>query len=189
MLFVDSSSRVHDICPHMNHFRILTFFGLLLSLSLPHSVYATTWGMKETVVSVYSFSEKAFGKEVASVSVHTGILKERSTCAGEHGTFWDSVQDIKMERSGSGRFFAKAMFASSSGECQPLVRELVVQYFVLFTDGSQMVTEVLSIPTQLNETSSSQDFQDQIKSLGEDFRNWADSDSTRAWGVKYNWAD
>jgi hypothetical protein len=98
----------------------------------------------------YNFSEVAFGKRVASVVVHTAVLRGPDECRGAFETYWENIQDVQMTTS-NGNFTATAKVQSSVGECQPSQLGPIVQYWVNFKDGTQLITTSALVPvlTQL----------------------------------------
>lgn len=116
-------------------------FTSLLFISLQG--FATTWSGRDQYWVSYHFTKIAFGKQVRSVYIHTGILRQQRY--GYDSTYWENVAHIPMEDKGN-HFFAKLKLTAYPGEMEPNVIGPIVQYWVSFTDGTEMITDGSLLP-------------------------------------------
>ena len=166
----------------------MKFWWIVLAAGVNFSASATTWSQSQSIFVRYHFSGFAYSKQVREVYVHAGVQRYPSHCMSGQSAYWDRVRHIKME-SMNGHFFAKAQFAEYTGECQAAIGGPVVQYWVYFTDGTSLVTEVVQIPTTLTPAESSSQFKAYCQKQSDDFKNWQDSDRTVANGYLFDVAD
>src|SRR4051812_41460987 len=109
---------------------------LTLSLALASvPAFATHYSGNRTYFTQYDFSAQAFGKQVKSVIVHTGVL-ERG-CSGE--SYWSDVKNVPMERHGN-HFNARAMVTGATDSGCTSANGAIAQYWVTFEDGSTLIT-------------------------------------------------
>ena len=136
----------------MHHFvkTIVLAVALVFGFATP-SAFASWYGTESTYSVKYDFSGRAWGKEVASVTVHTGVLIELRDASGVNRPelFWQDIQDVVMLRSGD-RFAADATVigVAGGGTGHDYTADLgpVAQYWVVFADGSRLISEVVSVP-------------------------------------------
>jgi len=117
--------------------QILMTLALLLASS---SALASGYSANVRATVAFQFDRHAFGKDVASVFVHTGLAIESSS---RQDSTWMDVQNIPMVESRNG-FFGKAIldgFYSTNSGGGTSVAGIWAQYWVTFTDGSKMTTQ------------------------------------------------
>lgn len=118
-------------------------FLCLTGLGAPRAL-ATWYGTESTYAVTYHFTAEAWGKPVASVAVHTGVLVEH-----RDGREWQSVQHLAMQRDGD-HYTARATLVGSAGGGSGAEYTLdlgpVAQYWVEFADGTTSITEVSGVP-------------------------------------------
>lgn len=169
-------------------------FGLSAILLWSASAFATTWSEKDSFWVTYEFSANAFGKSVASVMVHTGVLRQGGdSCGGTlYPGYWDDVHDVVMTRTGD-HFFAKARLDSGTGECQIGVAGPIVQYWLTFTDGSKLITDSIEVPysdTPITVTTlGTLDWDRSTTANDQAFASVTDANATSATRLRYSWAD
>lgn len=167
---------------------IIPFFVAFATLS---SAWATSW-KQETVYWVqYNFSDYAFGKPVASVQVHTGILRAAEPrCRGrgfESHSYWESVDDLQMVRINQ-HFFAKKKFHATTNPCQAPVIGPMAQYWVTFVDGSQMITQEALVSFTTEPELRTNIWEDFIRAVNQlDFQFQSTQDSLETSGKMLQW--
>lgn len=155
----------------------------------------TAWEENDSFWITYNFSTVAFGKSVASVSAHTGVLRQGGeNCSGlpPLSGDWDDVQDVVMTNTG-GHFFGKSRLDSHTGECQISVSGPVVQYWITFTDGSSMITQstMVQYTDSLLTVQSAGviDWQASVSANDAAFASVTDAGTTAATRLHYQWSD
>jgi hypothetical protein len=167
---------------------LLSFLALFTTLS---SAWATSW-KQETVYWVqYHFSDYAFGKPVASVLAHTGILRAAEPrCRGrgfESHSYWESVDDLEMVRTNQ-HFYAKKKFHATTNPCQAPVVGPLVQYWVSFQDGSQMITQETLVPLTTEPELKANIWEDFIRAVNQiDFQFQDIQDASETSGKMIQW--
>lgn len=127
--------------------------ALILTLGLSAApAFSTTYSSSHVYATQLNFSATAWGKEVAGVYAHTGILTTASSWRGGQ-IFWQDVQHVHLEKAGD-HFFAKAIVRASSEYEYQYVSGPIVQYWVYFADGTQMVTDAVMVPVENREYAS-----------------------------------
>lgn len=124
--------------------------ALALSIALSSSAFASSASYKSQYYVRFHFSEKAYGKTVKSVFVHTGVSVDTSSPYYETpNPVWQDVNDVQLHKTGD-HFFVrtqlKASYFISSGGIRKVAP--VAQYWVTFEDGSKLVTDVYDIPVK-----------------------------------------
>ena len=191
--------RFSSMCVTVRDMQFKTIIFSFVFVLVSHAAQATTWNENDRYWATYNFSSQAFGKTVQTVYAHTGVARGNNSCGQMYGTAgaWDNVQHIQMTKIGD-HFFAKATLTSGTSECSPSVLGPVVQYWVYFTDGSQMVTDTVSVPfTETTLTapgtgpgSSYMDSFDASSELNDKaFAKVTDATTTDATHLSYEYAD
>ncbi len=122
-----------------------TALALALTLGLAAApAFATTFSATQSYYTALHFSARAWGKDVTGVYAHVGVLTKASAWRGG-AEFWDGVQHVRLEKAGD-HYFAKALLGGSSGYEYQYATGPIVQYWVYFADGTQLVTDAALVP-------------------------------------------
>ena len=114
----------------------------LFVLLFPVSAQATAWHMSHCYGAQYHFNKVAFGKEVKEVWVDTAVkLKHTYSTRPDERV---GLQHFKLNERRN-HFFGTTMLHAMSDEGLRS-KGVVVQYWVYFKDGTQMVTSEVSVP-------------------------------------------
>jgi len=110
---------------------IIALFVLLAAAPALASSYSGT----ATFFTRIHFTEYAWGKKVAQVYAHVGVLTQDGG-----RTYWDDVrhQALQLE---NGKFTGKVVLYGQRSSQGAHAKDVVLQYWVTFADGSQRVTE------------------------------------------------
>ena len=135
-------------------FRCLCLFFFTLSATAE----ATSWKSDIVYFVRAHYSTKAYGKEVQSVMVHTGVLEQDGPAwrgAGEV-LYWADSKDIFLQKRGD-HFSGQFQLMASSSKFGPFVKYPVIQYWVTFADGTRNISEVYPIAVERELTVSHED--------------------------------
>lgn len=121
-----------------NHNSKTFLLALFFSSFLAVAAKATNWGESRTYYVKFHFTQVAWGKEIVGVYAHTGVLMKKPY-SGSGGYYWESVKHVKLEKNND-HFYAKELLGASTGKEGPSIIGPVVQYWVYFKDGSNLVT-------------------------------------------------
>lgn len=115
----------------------------LASIFVSTSALATAYRGHISFFTQFHFDRFAYGKEVKAVFAHAGILT--IAYPGAPNKTWKNIQHFSLVKQ-SDSFSNVLTFEgprSSHGEHS---ENVVVQYWVYFTDGSELVTESFVVP-------------------------------------------
>jgi hypothetical protein len=118
---------------------VLALAPLAISLSVSHTALATHVTCRDSFLSRIHFTGKAFGKAVSGVYAHVGALQKEWYSTPTY--YWNDVQHVKMEKDWKGDFIGKAIFSGGYSSGGPSLVGAVIQYWVYFEDGTQMITD------------------------------------------------
>ncbi|MBS1984936.1 MAG: hypothetical protein JST16_12275 [Bdellovibrionales bacterium] len=125
-----------------------------LSLTFIPSAHATYYGCSSTYYVQAHYSQQAFGLEVREVSVHAGVLESIYHGDTQQVEYrWDPTTIVhqQMEKVGD-HFFTKFTTGGyrGGGDGAIVTSNLGprIQYWVFFTNGSSMVSDVIPIGTE-----------------------------------------
>jgi hypothetical protein len=121
-------------------FIALAFTFAALAAPVAH---ATTYSSTTTYFTRFHFDAEAFGKPVAAVSAHTGVLTVKAAWR-DADAYWVDVHDIALVRAGD-HFEAKATLVGSSSYANHYAQGVVVQYWVTFEDGTELITDAVTV--------------------------------------------
>lgn len=124
----------------------MKIFPFLAFALMASPLAATSWSFRSASFCKLHYTSTAYDKEVASVLAHVGMYMEKVSYTGmPSGEFyWYDVQDIPLSQSEQleAPFTGDALIYGFGGKFLDNARYPVVQYFVAFTDGSSLVSEV-----------------------------------------------
>lgn len=104
------------------------------------TAFATSGGCQIRYATRFQFDRIAFGKEVVGVYAHVGSLQRASAWRGGQRS-WDDVQHIQLVPTASAGFVGYGTIAGAESYEYTYSEGAIVQYWVYFADGSQMITE------------------------------------------------
>ncbi len=120
----------------------------LTLLGMSNFGYATSWHGRKVYLIQAHYSAEAFGKEVASVMVHSGVsVKEQNWGLSSDKTYWVDVQDHQLTRYDR-HFQSTFLLHAQDGKFMPSILGPVVQYWVTFKDGSSLISDAYAIPVK-----------------------------------------
>jgi hypothetical protein len=116
---------------------------------MSNAAHATYYGCDSTYLISANFSEKAYGKSVQAVAIHSGTLELiNDASTGSQKKIWSGMSDIKMVKVGN-HFFGKVETSGHSGGGTGAIvtKNLgpVIQYWITFVDGSSMISPAYSV--------------------------------------------
>jgi hypothetical protein len=131
---------------------------------------------------VFHHTAQAFGKPVAAVYAHAGVLmRNPQEWGGEE--YWVSIQHVPLEAKGD-HLFAKAQFQAQSRPGAEQALGAMVQYWVYFQDGTQLKTR--NIPIQLERhvyESWGRTYTDVLGATRHEFTRRQDAARTGGWEI------
>lgn len=123
----------------------MRFLPLALLLVASSPALATSGHETSTYFVRFHFTASAFGKGVAAVYAHAGVRTIPPHSWQDRSEIWKYVRHVEMKRFGD-HFFAKAPLTGGGGSDGEVDLGPVVQYWVYFEDGSELITEAVPVP-------------------------------------------
>jgi len=157
---------------------------ILLSLAFSTQGFASTWTEQHTYLAKINFRPQYYGKPIAGIRAHVGVVKIHNTCGYQGNEYWDNIHQIPMEQKGN-HFFAKIVISDRMSECTPQILGLAVQYWVHFADGSQPeVSQSFLVPRNESRIRFSPE-SPEMRSILRSFEAITDSDRTIAEDLEF----